>query len=107
MIPICKASRSVPRTAEKEKGEYGKKKGQHVCTKRELNHFKAGFARGHVEALQAYRSHQSNARKSTSSPKSEFFFFIGTIAVTWIGSHRYERPLMRAGLVSPWVVVSI
>lgn len=83
------------------------KKSRHVCRKRELNHFKAGFARGHVEALQAYRSHQSNARKSTSSPKSELFLFVGTTAVSWTGSHRHERPLMRAGLVSPWVVVSI
>ena len=83
------------------------KKSRYVCRKRELNHFKAGFARGHVKALQAYRSHQSNARKSTFSPKSELFFFVGTTVVSWTGSHRYERPLMRAGLVSLWVVVSI
>jgi len=82
-------------------------KSRHVCRKRELNHSKAGFARGHVEALQAHRSHQSNARKSTPSPKSELFFFVGTTAMSWIGSRRYERPLMRAGSVSPWVVVSI
>jgi hypothetical protein len=83
-------------TAEKEKESM--KKSRHVCRKRELNRFKAGFARGHVEALQAYRSHRGNARKSTSNPKSELFFFVGTTAVSWTGSHRYERPLMRGPL---------